>query len=225
MNRNPILKAILACAALAPLAGAGTIIESAGNSEASVPLGYYAPYGTATVFAVGWTQTSAYTNVDVFANLFSPGSGGGTANYALVTAFGPATSFAQDGIIEGTVNTPANPSDVELFTLPELGPGTYYLVLASNTAAWQYNYPFQSNYTKDSGVTFLGDQQAQFSNIDTNYAPGSSFSGIGYPVEFAVTGTAAAAAAPEPGYEAAIGFALVAFATVLRRVRARKPVS
>jgi hypothetical protein len=207
----------LACAVLACPAGASVIVESSGNSEASVPLGYYAPYNTATVYAVSWSQDSTFTGVSLFANLFSPG--GGSADYTLTTAIGPGTSFAADGVAEGSVDTPANPANVELLQLPELGPGTYYLVLDSTNAAWQYNFPFQSNYTTASGVTYLGSQQAQFTDIDNAYAPGSSFSPIGYPVEFEVTGTSTA---PEPRFDAAIGLLFVGAAVLLRKYRARK---
>lgn len=218
MRLKGILKASFICAAV-QIAGASTIIQSSGNSAASVPLGYYAPYGTATVFAVSWSQSSSYSNVAVFANLFNP-DGGGTVNYTLATAIGPSTSFAQDGIIRGSVTTPANPADLELFTLSNLAAGTYYLVLDSPTPndSWQYNYPFQPNYTTAPGVSFLGDQQAEFSAIDTGYTAGSAFSSIGYPVEFSVTATQSAV--PEPNFLAGIG--LVLSAMVIRCFRGRQ---
>lgn len=212
--------ATLVWAAVTQVASASTIILSSGNSEASVPLGYYAPYGTSTVYAVGWNESSSYSNVAVFANLFSVG-GGGTVDYTLATAIGPSTSFAQDGIVKGSVTLPANPTDVELFTLPELAAGTYYLVLDSPTpnSAWQYNFPFQSNYTTASGVSFLGDQQAQFGAIDSAYTAGSAFSSIGYPVEFSVTGTPSTV--PEPNLLAGMGFVLAGI-SVGHYLRARR---
>lgn len=204
------------CAVLGPMAGAATIVQSSGNSEATVPLGFYAPYGTATVFGVSWSQSSAYTNVAVFANLFNAG-GGGTVDYTLATAVGPASSFAADGIIRGSVTLPANPTDIELFTLPELAAGRYYLVMDSPTpnSGWQYNFPFHPNYTTASGVSYLGGLQAQFGNIDSAYTAGSTFSGIGYPVEFSVTGNPAAA--PEPNLLSGIGLALIGMVTLLHK--------
>ncbi len=209
---NSIRKSLFICAVLAQTAGAATIIESDGNSAASVPIGYYAPYAqynlTPIVFGpVGWTQTSDYTDVDVFANLFTPGSPG-TVNYALVDAIGPGTSFAANGIVRGTVTTPTNPSNVELFQLSSLAAGTYYLVLDSPVAntSWQYNYPFQSNFTMDNGVSYVGAGWAAGSSINTTYTPGSSFSGVSYPVEFLVTGNVAT---PEPATFAGTGLALV----------------
>ena len=218
MHPKTVALSIFICASLVQLAGASTIIQSSGNSLASVPLGYYPPYGTATVYAVSWIQSSAYSNVAVFANLFTAG-GGGTVDYTLATAIGPSTSFAQDGIIEGSVTAPANPTDLELFTLPDLAAGTYYLVLDSpdlNTA-WQYNFPYQSNYTTAPGVSFLGDQQSQFASIDTAYTAGSTFSGVNIPVEFSVTGTPSV---PEPSFFPAIGLLMVV--AVVFHARRRK---
>jgi expansin (peptidoglycan-binding protein) len=217
MRLKAIAKASFIGAAIVQLASASIIVQSSGNSMASVPLGYYGPYGTATVYAVSWTQDSAYTNVDVSANLFNAG-GGGTVDYTLTTAIGPSTSFALDGIISGSVTTPANPTDVDLFQLPALGAGTYYLVLDSPTAgsAWQYNFPFLPSYTTGPGVSFLGDQQAQFAAINNSYTAGSSFSPIGYPVEFEVTGSLAAPV-PEPNFFGGIGLALLGVAIALRK--------
>ena len=220
MRLKTIPTIALACIALSCQAGASVIVESSGNSEASVPLGYYAPYGTATVYAISWNQTSAFTDVTLFANLFSPD--GGSANYTLTTAIGPDTTFAADGIAEGSVSTPSNPANVELTQLPSLGPGTYYLVIDSTTAGWQYNFPFQSNFTTAPGVTYLGSQQAQFTDIDATYTPGSTFSPIGYPVEFEVTGTASA---PEPRFDAALGLLFVGAAALLRKYRTRQSPS
>ncbi|HKE21783.1 MAG TPA: hypothetical protein VKB88_05290 [Bryobacteraceae bacterium] len=219
MRPPTIAISILICAGLVQPAGASTIIQSSGNSEASVPLGYYAPYGTATVYAVCWTQSSAYSNVAVFANLFNAG-GGGTVDYMLTTAIGESTSLAQDGIIRGSVTTPANPTDLELFTLPDLAAGTYYLVLASPTpgSAWQYNFPFLSNYTAAPGVSFLGDQESQSGSIDTAYTAGSTFAPISFPVEFSVTGTPSSV--PEPGFIPPIGLLMIGLA--LHRVRTGK---
>jgi len=214
---------LLACTLLASAAGATTIVQSSGNSEASVPLGYYAPYAsygmTPIVFAVGWTDTTDYVDVDVFANLFTPGSPG-TVDYELVTAIGPGTSFAADGVAQGTATTPTNPADVSLLHLNFLAAGTYYLVLSSPVAdtGWQYNYPFQANDTMANGVTFLGNQYSYGTSIDAAYAAGSGFSGIGYPVEFSVQGTAT----PEPGTFAVMGLALVGLSVALRGIRKRQ---
>ena len=52
MQAKTILLSMFLCASVVPVAGAATIIQSSGNSEASVPLGFYAPYDTATVYAV-----------------------------------------------------------------------------------------------------------------------------------------------------------------------------
>jgi hypothetical protein len=220
----PLIKHIrnsfLVCAALAQVAGASTIIQSGGNSGAAVPLGYYPPYApynmTPIVFAVGWTQTTDFTGVDVFANLFTPG-GGGTVNYELVDALGPGTSFATNGIVRGTAATPANPADVDLFHLDSLAAGTYYLVLDSSTAAWMYNYPGVGSFSEAQGVASLGSSWAPGTSINNLYAPASSFSGVNIPVQFSVVATAAQA--PEPATFAGTGLALVGFAMMLRKLR------
>jgi len=212
---------LAACMLLGAGANATTIVQSSGNSEASVPLGYYAPYAssgqTPIVYAVEWSQDTTYNNVDVSANLFTPGSPG-TVDYTLVTAIGAGTTFAADGIVRGTVTTPTNPADVNLFQLSSLGPGTYYLVLDSPVAdtSWQYNVPIQGSYTTAAGVAFLGDQWSSGSSIDSGYTAASSFSGTSLPVEFAVTGTAAT---PEPATFALTGIALAVGLMCLRRKR------
>jgi hypothetical protein len=209
---------------LAGTAGASTILQSIGNSEASEPLGYYAPYAasgiTPIVYAVEWSQTSTFTSVDVYANLFTPGSPG-TVDYTLVTGIGSGTTFAANGIVQGSVATPTNPAEVDLFHLNSLGPGTYYLVLDSpvpNTS-WQYNFPIQGNYTMAVGVTFLGDQWSSGASIDTAYTAGSSFSSTSLPVEFLVTGTMAT---PEPGTFGVTGLVIVG-AGILLLVNSRRP--
>ncbi len=220
-----IRQALLLFALLTPVARASTILQSSGNSEASVPLGYYAPYAssgmTPVVYAVGWTQTSADVDVNVTANLFTPGSPG-TVDFELVTALGPGTSFAADGIVKGTVTTPTNPADVSLFQLNLLQAGTYYLVLDSPVAntSWQYNFPFQSSYSTASGVTFLGDQWSYGTSIDAADAAASSFSGIGFPVEFSVQGTAT----PEPATFGGVGLALVGLSMALRAAQRRRSI-
>jgi hypothetical protein len=189
-----------------------------------VPLGYYAPYAqygiTPTVYAVEWTQTANYTDLDVFANLFTVG-GPGTVNYELVTNISPGTSFAANGIVRGTATTPTNPTDVDLFHLNALAAGTYYLVLDSSVpnTGWQYNYPFQSNLTLDSGVSYVGGQSASGGSINTSYTAASSFSGANYPVEFRVTGTVAT---PEPTSFSLSGLAFVGLSWMLHRLQRRR---
>jgi hypothetical protein len=212
-----------ACLLLAQAVAASTIVQSIGNSGSSEPLGYYAPYAasgiTPIVYAVEWSQTATYTGVDVFANLFTPGSPG-TVDYALVKGIGSGTTFATNGIIHGSVTTPTNPTDVDLFHLGSLGPGTYFLVLDSpvpNTS-WQYSFPIQGNYTTATGVTFLGDQWSSGALIDSAYTPGSSFSSAPLPVEFLVTGTVAT---PEP---ATFGLTFLATIGVVIFISRRRPV-
>src|SRR5581483_11823681 len=175
---------------------------------------------TPTVYAVEWSQNTTYNNVDVSANLFTSGSPG-TVDYTLVTATGPGTTFAADGITRGTVTTPTNPTNVNLFQLSSLGPGTYYLVLDSPVAntGWQYNLPIQGSYTTAPGVAFLGDQWSSGTSIDSAYTAASNFSGTSLPVEFEVTGTAAT---PEPTTFALTGIGLAAGLISLRSTLRRR---
>src|SRR5207245_574832 len=138
-----------------------------------------------------------------YANLFTPGFAG-TVNYELVNAIGTGTSFAANGIVRGTATTPINPADVNLFHLASLAAGTYYLVLDSPVAntSWLYNYPGTGAYSMTQGVSFQGDFWAPGAAINGTYAPGSNFSGVNIPVQFSVTGSAAA---PEPATFAGTG--------------------
>jgi hypothetical protein len=209
------------CLLLANAAVASTIVDSTGNSLGGEPLGYYAPYEsyglTPIVYAVEWSQSATYTDVDVTADLYTPGSPG-TVDYSLVTAIGAGTSLALDEIAGGTVATPTNPASVNLFQLNSLGPGTYYLVLDSTAAdtTWLYNYPGQGSYTTASGVTFLGDDWSYGSSIDTTYTPGSSFSGTTLPVEFSVSGNVVA---PEPATLGMSGLVLAGMLALVIRSR------
>ncbi|MGA7409431.1 MAG: PEP-CTERM sorting domain-containing protein [Bryobacteraceae bacterium] len=215
---NSFQARLLLCGVIAvQVAGATTIIESTGNSGGAVPLGFYAPYNSAEVAAVGWTQTSSYTNVVVTASLLTPTSGG-TIDYTLVKAIGPGTSFAVDGITQGSVNLPYVYGNVDLFQLPSLGPGTYYLVLDSPTPnlAWLYNFPYQATYTMDAGVSLIGNYSVLAPGIDTSFTPASSLVGENIATEFNVTATPANA--PEPGTFGFLGLALVGVSIVLRRM-------
>jgi len=224
MRANGIGKSFLVGAILAQAAGASIIIQSTGNSHAALPLGYYAPWAaggtTPTVNAVSWTQTSDYVDVDVFANLFTPGSPG-FVNYELVNAIGPGTSFAVNGLLRGTAITPINPADVLLFHVPLLRAGTYYLVLDSpvDNTSWLFGYQPDGTYNLAPGVSFQGDQWAYGTGINAAYTPASNFFSTVVPVQFAVIGTAAA---PEPATAGGTGLVLMGFGLLLRYIRRRK---
>ncbi len=198
-------KMLFLLALMAPAAPATTIVEGDGNSTATLPLGFYAPYVqygyTPTVGAVGWHQNNTFQNIDVTATLFIAG-GGETLNYELVNAIGPGTSFAANGVTRGTVNF-TDPFNVirsaDLFQLPSLGPGNYFLVLDSPTPGdgWIYGYPTSPAPITAPGVSFISSYAAFGpSVIDSAYTPASSFNGINTLLEFSVTGTEAGA--PEP---------------------------
>lgn len=205
-----------------------TVVTETGNSGASNPLGYYAPYGSQNnpgVGAVSWTQTVTFLDVTISANVWevNQGSPAGIVNYTLVKAIGSGTTYAADGVSEGSITPSFGPTDTDLVTLPSLGPGTYYLVVDSPTAntSWSYGYSGapSGTVTTDPSVTFNGDYSARGSSVDGAYTPASSFFGVtGFlPLEFSVTSDLVA---PEP---ATGGFVLagVAGLLILRRRPAR----
>jgi hypothetical protein len=198
---------------------AGTII-SQGGSGASYPLGYYAPYGTSNnpgIGVVSWTQTQAYSNVTISANIWQVfGYGSGTTNFYLVTAIGSGTTFAQYGVAQGSTSSlPFSPGLVTLFNLSTLGPGTYYLVIASDAvnSSWTYPFPNSSNPTRAAGVTYGGAFGARGSDVNTSYAPGSQMSSLTLGFGFSVT----ADPIPEPRDTVFAGLALLGLAMVLRK--------
>jgi len=180
------------------------VVTEPGNYAASFPLGYYQPYGSTNnpgVGAVSWIQTAGFQDVTISATLWQVNQGQppGTINFELVDAIGAGTSFAQNGIAEGSVSPAFNPTDTTLVTLPSLGPGTYYLVIDSQTAntSWSYGYPSGGTLAADPSVSFNGDYVSRGAGVNGSYTPGSGFIEAPIPFEFSVV-AAGAAAVPEP---------------------------
>jgi hypothetical protein len=83
---------------------------------------------------VSWTQTGSYTDVTISAFLSSATDGAlGTGTIYLTDQIGPGTTVANQ-IAETTVSGLAFPqlTATSLFSGLDLGPGTYYLITASN---------------------------------------------------------------------------------------------
>lgn len=206
-------------------ASADTIVAANGWNQA-LPLGYYAPLApnyTPIVFAISWTQATAYQDVNVAAALFdstympTPPYLGGYVNYSLVNAVGPGTSFSANGITQGTVFIGDQIKDWQLFHLDSLAAGTYYLVLdSSDTASLMINYP-PHPATTGTGVTLNGYYVSYAGQRDTAYTPGSSFSYTSEQPEFSITGTPEAAATPEPANLSMAGAGLLFLGSLLYR--------
>ncbi len=219
--RHIFLSLIISISLLTSLACAGVIVSQGGNDGGANPLGYYAPYGSTHnpgVGVVSWTQTSTFNGVTIYASFFDS-SQPASVNYYLVTSIGSGTSFAADGIVEGSASIPANPASVKLGTVASLGPGTYYLVVDSSSAesSWDYGYPSGGAITTASGVTFNGIYSARGGFVNGSYSPASSFftvHDVYLPLEFSVT----ASSTPEPATFATAALALLAFAGLRRRV-------
>jgi hypothetical protein len=150
--------------------------------------------------AESWTQTNTWTGVSVaaFVNTASAADQGATAY--LTTQIGPgatsATLVTQDNL---TLPVGLSAPELQLFSGLTLGPGTYYLILASTDTTFNEGW-FNGN---GSSVTGLGvtsnGPPGLFANVTLNaaYPPASTFSGhygVGY--AFDVTGTPSTV--PEP---------------------------
>lgn len=152
-----------------------------------------------------WTQTQAYTNVDVSVFLYSwTASVPFHVSAFLTTNTGPVATPPALATTTFTGVTPDTAAqDFSLFTGLSLGPGTYYLTLSGTDsvgltpgAIWvQENAP----PTLDTGITLPGPGFANNSGVGTlniAYPPASTFgpsATFRQPLAFTVTGDT-----PEP---------------------------
>lgn len=189
--------AILLAAALVQAAGASVIIEQDGNSGGVVPLNFGGPADTGA-YAVGWAQTAGYSNVTISATLFEAVSG--PVNFWLADSINSPTQHILDS---GSVTPNDNIVSIQLLQLALLGPGTYYLILASDATngGWLYSYPSGASLTEAPGVSYIGGFLASSNN--SGFVPTDSFTSRTYPTEFSVIG----APAPEPSTAGLLGLA------------------
>jgi hypothetical protein len=166
--------------------------------------------------AVGFSLSSAATNVAISAQLVAAGQNTGTA--FLTTQIGSGTTLANE-IARSTFNFVNG--DVQLFSGLLLGPGDYWLVLASTNGSNVGDgiaVGSDVTYQLAPGVTVLEEKFARNSNVFSSYAPASTWTNAtsGNRI-FSVTGDMALV--PEPATVALLGFGLagVGFGAARRR--------
>ena len=169
---------------------------------------------------VSWTLTGSWTNVAIAASLTS-GTAGRTGSAYLTNQIGAGTAIANQiattGFTFAQVGNAFDVSYVSLFSGLTLGPGTYYLVLASaNTVS-------DSGISGGSGVTYstapgVSVGPMQLSNlVNAGFPPAStgiSTSTVGNRF-FSVTGDPV----PEPSTVFLFGGGLLVFAALRFRSR------
>jgi len=106
--------------------------------------------------SVSWTQTSAYTNVSIVADVFGLGAPASDTFY-LTKRLGPGTTMAADEIAHATLTiNNLEPAPVLVFSGLTLGPGTYHLVLGDTfSPAIFWATTDVPTLTTDAGVSFL----------------------------------------------------------------------
>jgi hypothetical protein len=170
---------------------------------------------------VSWTETGSYSNVSIFANIFSGGSSASGTAY-LMNMIGSGASAANEVVAPGSFSVTGNPGTnvmTTIFSDLSLAAGTYYLVLEANAGsvvAW--NLAGVPLVVEDTGVTGGQSDAAVSPNA---FAPASTFQGNGNNFIYEVTGTlGTGSTVPEPSTWALLlmGAAGIAMRP-LRRVR------
>ncbi len=187
----------------------------------------YADFGDSAL-ADSWTQNFGITNgsISVYVQGLEPS--GGTINFYLTTALG-ATATLDDLVAFTSVEVPFALTPVTPFSDLDLGPGTYYLILADYTPdntgvnGPDWNYYAGTNIDTAPGLT-LSPMEGAFSLGP--FAPAADFT----PVEIAVqgtlsfTGTIVPATTPAPEPSSVLMFTLGLLAFGLVRIRSGRPV-
>lgn len=168
---------------------------------------------------ISWTETGSYTNVAISAFLSTTSSNGndGTGTVYLTNMIGPGTTSANqiaETTVSGLGRQPNTATD--LFSGLSLGPGTYYLITASNLGGGGLGWEgFIGNTANmDTGVTINPDEFHE--GAEATYPPASTFFTNGdTSFDFQVTGNAI----PEPATLPLAGIALVLGSLILVRRR------
>lgn len=210
------------------------------SAHAETVVSVEGPVGPGLGFAIGgiqdlavhWSETTSFSNVNITADVACSQKCGAsmTVNAWLMTAIGPGSS-ALEQIAASTASISPVLSFVDLFSGLTLGPGDYYLVLASTDPSAFWAGTSDINGTVTTGLGVLREDKIIVANniingasLDPAFPPGSTFielpttpdSGGSNDVEFAVTGQTAVSV-PEPSslLLTAVGF----FGAIILRKR------
>ena len=127
-----------------------------------------------------WTSTVGFSNVTISAFVISVNAADTSAVAYLTTQVGPGATSAEL-VAQANLTLPVGllSPELVLFSGLNLGPGTYYLTLATTDATDNEGW-FNGNLTSSSAVTAPGvtfhPPGFLAHTIDTAYAPGSTFS-------------------------------------------------
>jgi hypothetical protein len=167
---------------------------------------------------VSWTQTGSYTNVAISAFLSAfGGNGGGTGTIYLTDQIGLGTTTANEiaeTTVSGLASAPATATS--LFSGLDLGPGTYYLITASNLGGNGLAWNEYSGNAAISGISGTNNFD-EFGSGEAGYPPSSFlFTDGTHEFDFSVTGDIAAAT-PEPSSFILLGTGLLGIVQMTRR--------